>query len=71
MIYDAGYQGAFKTFKDTASAVRFLNITVSEDGVLVAADLLFLSFDIHGENLHQVIDCFSADMQDTNIQMKS
>ena len=71
MLYDAGYQGAFKTFKDTASAVRFLNITVSEDGVLVAADLLFLSLDIQAESLYQVMDCFSADMQDNTIQMKS
>ena len=71
MLYDAGFKGIFKTFKDIASAVKFLNITVSEDGVLVAADLLFLSFDIHEGNLNQAMDCFSADIQDTNILMKS
>ena len=46
MLEQAGYLGTLKTFKRTESAVKYLNRTVSESGLLVAADLLIFSFDI-------------------------
>ena len=46
VLKESGYKGSLKTFKRTDSAVNFLNKTISDKGLLVAADLLFFSFDI-------------------------
>ena len=51
VLEETGYTGSLSTFKRTDSAVKFLNKTVSEKGLLVAADLLFFSFDITEHNL--------------------
>ena len=62
MLLAAGFQGSLKTFKRTESAVSFLNKTVSKSGLLVAADLLFFSFDILEHDILQVINSFSAEV---------
>lgn len=43
LLEQTGYSGSLRTFKRTESAVNFLNKTVSEKGLLVAADLVFFS----------------------------
>ena len=50
-LVDAGYRGTIKIFNDIERTVQFLNVVVSEDGLLAAADLLFFSFDIHQHDL--------------------
>ena len=66
MLLAAGFQGSLKTFKRTESAVSFLNKNVSENGLLAAADLLFFSFDILEHDIMQVINSFSAEVQEND-----
>ena len=60
MLNAAGYRGAFKSFVCVDSAIRFLNRTASESDTLIAADLLFFSFDTNKHNLIEVMNRFSA-----------
>ena len=60
MLSAVGYQGALKTFNRVDSAVKYLNRTVSENGMLIAADLLFFSFCIQKHNIIDVMNRFSA-----------
>ena len=64
MLEETGYTGSLRTFKRIDSAVNFLNKTVSDKGLLVAADLLFFSFDITKHNIMQVLNRFSAEVSD-------
>ena len=66
-----GYRSAVKIFKDIEMAVQFLNIIVTEDELLVAAELAFFSYDINAHNLQQVINCFCGQTKEDDIQVLS
>ena len=68
LLEQTGYTGSLRTFKRTESAINFLNKTVSEKGLLVAADLVFFSFDITKHNIKQVLSRFSSEVGEIDFE---
>jgi len=56
LLEEVGYSGTLRVFKNPDSAVNFLNKLVSESGQLVAADLVFLSYELQDHSLLQLLD---------------